>query len=249
MKQRSPKKNDTLEVRLPSETKTAFMEACKANGVSGSGVLRGCIDNYLLSGSKARQRWKETLSRTVLWARNDRRAFATAAGALVSILLISLAATPSRAAPDARLVALFEAIDANHDSKISPAEFQVALRSQAPAPFGAVKLLVSTKARVSPAQSGAGAFEQIDVNRDGVVVLHELLSTCAARTVATNGIVTADTNRNGGYTEGELAAYLTAQSISAGRGSPSSAALMARGIILEHDTDGDGEVFLGDLRR
>ena len=49
-------------------------------------------------------------------------------------------------------------------------------------------------------------------------------------------------------TEGELAAYLTAQRAAAGEGNPSDGVgLMVHGIIAAHDADRDGVVALADL--
>ena len=61
MKSREPKKTETLEVRLPPETKQAFMAACRANGVSASRVVRGLIRRHLRSASRAPIDWKREL--------------------------------------------------------------------------------------------------------------------------------------------------------------------------------------------
>jgi|GEM_PF-4673224 len=45
------KKTEVIEVRLPFEKKQSFMEACKADEQTASSVLRGAIDQYLLTGN------------------------------------------------------------------------------------------------------------------------------------------------------------------------------------------------------
>jgi len=46
---KTEKKSEVLEVRLPHETKKAFMEACKEKGETASGVLRTAIDGFLVA--------------------------------------------------------------------------------------------------------------------------------------------------------------------------------------------------------
>jgi hypothetical protein len=44
---RKAKKSETLEVRLPHETKQAFLTACREDGTTASEVVRESIDSYL----------------------------------------------------------------------------------------------------------------------------------------------------------------------------------------------------------
>jgi hypothetical protein len=44
---RRQKKNDTLEIRLPQETKQAFMDQCRAEGRSASEAMRMFIEERL----------------------------------------------------------------------------------------------------------------------------------------------------------------------------------------------------------
>ena len=43
----SPKKSETVEVRLPYAAKTAFMARCRAQGLTASEAIRGFIDGEL----------------------------------------------------------------------------------------------------------------------------------------------------------------------------------------------------------
>ncbi|HEV2081013.1 MAG TPA: EF-hand domain-containing protein [Brevundimonas sp.] len=99
---RAPKKSETLEVRLPFETKTAFMALCRARGRSASDAVRGFIDAELGAG------------RLKGWP----TAVAAAAG-----LALGAMAAPTLAQADARSDAAFERLDANGDGVVSKAEF------------------------------------------------------------------------------------------------------------------------------
>jgi hypothetical protein len=45
-----PKKSETLEVRLPHQTKTAFMARCRDDGQTASEAVRGFIEAELVTG-------------------------------------------------------------------------------------------------------------------------------------------------------------------------------------------------------
>lgn len=102
-----PKKSETLEVRLPHQTKLAFMRRCRDDGQTASEAVRGFIDTELRGGPRAR--------RTRLW---QALVAATAGLALGAVAAPSLA----RTAPTDEDA--FERLDQNHDGALSPAEFQ-----------------------------------------------------------------------------------------------------------------------------
>lgn len=91
--QRPPKKSETLEIRIPYPTKTAFMEKAKAEGRAASEIVREQIDAYL-----GQEPPPETLAdkAVVMIRRNLRGAGLLLAGA-GSALAISLAAAPANA--------------------------------------------------------------------------------------------------------------------------------------------------------
>lgn len=105
---RPPKKSETLEIRLPHAAKLAFMERCRAAGLTASEVVRGLI---------------ETDAPAVPKARRTMKGWQALAAAVVGIV-IGAAAAPSiaQALPGSR--AAFEQMDANHDGVVSFAEFQ-----------------------------------------------------------------------------------------------------------------------------
>lgn len=105
---RPPKKSETLEIRLPHAAKVAFMERCRADGVTASEVVRGLIESEVPAGPKARRAIK---------------GWQTVAAAVAGIV-IGAAAAPSiaQALPGSRVA--FEKIDANQDGVISFAEFE-----------------------------------------------------------------------------------------------------------------------------
>lgn len=119
---RPPKKSETIEIRLPYPTKLAFMARCKADGRSASEALRGFIEDELESRSRAGRGWPWRIV-----------AGALIAAAMGAVALPSLARTDPRAAFDclardhARIGAAdFARLDADHDGKISYAEFAAA---------------------------------------------------------------------------------------------------------------------------
>jgi Ca2+-binding EF-hand superfamily protein len=120
---RPPKKSETLEVRLPHETKRAFLEACRKEGRTASEAVRGFIDGYIArAAASERLRDRPQPQRSLvmtLASRNGRRGLL--AGAVGSLALIGLAVSPSAADIDFR--AMFERIDTNADGQVTLAEF------------------------------------------------------------------------------------------------------------------------------
>jgi Ca2+-binding EF-hand superfamily protein len=115
----NPKKSETLEVRLPYETKRDFLDACRQDGTTASEVVRGSIQTYL----DARERpVAETqtgkLIHMIPTSLRKKRYLAGAAGALG---LAMFAAMPSAAAPDFR--AVFTKLDRNGDGVLTAEEF------------------------------------------------------------------------------------------------------------------------------
>ncbi|MBB5745769.1 hypothetical protein [Brevundimonas variabilis] len=105
---RSPKKSETLEIRLPHASKVAFMARCRAQGVTASDVLRGVIETHGQSHREPARRWGRWL-----------QALAVAGtGVLIgAVAAPSIAqALPQRAA--------FERLDVNNDGFLTPAEFE-----------------------------------------------------------------------------------------------------------------------------
>lgn len=105
----SPKKSETLEVRLPHHTKTAFMARCRHEGQTASEAVRGFIEAELVARAGAPRRIKR------LW----HVATAAAAG-----LALGAVAAPSLARTASADPAAFARLDANHDGALSPAEFR-----------------------------------------------------------------------------------------------------------------------------
>ena len=104
---RPPKKSETLEIRLPHAAKIAFMERCRAEGVTASEVVRGLIEHEAPAAPRAR--------RTV-------KGWQALAAAVVGIVIGAVAAPSiAQALPGSR--AAFDQMDANHDGMISFAEF------------------------------------------------------------------------------------------------------------------------------
>ena len=154
------KKTETLELRLPFETKQAFMARCRAAGRSASEELRGFIAGYVDDrGAQKRTRERKRLAIRI---------------GLVSIALAAATAVAEPALARASVSASFASIDANHDGRISFAEFaravkpDVALDVGPTAPLAASRLSPDLKARIL-----RESFDRIDTNRDGEISLAE----------------------------------------------------------------------------
>ena len=101
-----PKKSEVLEVRLPYETKTAFMARCRETRRTASEAVRMFIEHELAERKPAR-------SRGLAW----RAVAAALAGRAVGAV-----AAPTLARPTASSTA-FDHLDANHDGVLSFEEF------------------------------------------------------------------------------------------------------------------------------
>ena len=102
---RAPKKSETLEVRLPFETKTAFMARCQDEGRTASEAVRGFIKAELERGARRRARWTQI-------------GVAAMAG-----LAVGAAAAPSLARSEDGSRSEFQRLDADGDGALTYAEF------------------------------------------------------------------------------------------------------------------------------
>ncbi|HEX8061586.1 MAG TPA: ribbon-helix-helix protein, CopG family [Allosphingosinicella sp.] len=104
------KKNDSIEIRLPDETKVAFKEKCRREGRTASDAVRSFIDEQLDPGGRVRR------SRRSLW----RIGAAVAAGAVLGGGI----AAPSIAASLDNSRSAIQALDRDHDGTLSYEEFR-----------------------------------------------------------------------------------------------------------------------------
>ncbi len=107
---RPPKKSETLEIRLPHAAKTAFMERCRAEGLTASEVVRDLIETRVKATSNRRPR-------------RSTRTWLTLAAALGGIA-IGAAAAPAIAQALPGSQAAFQQLDANGDGVLSLAEYR-----------------------------------------------------------------------------------------------------------------------------
>uniref|UniRef100_B0T517 EF-hand domain-containing protein n=1 Tax=Caulobacter sp. (strain K31) TaxID=366602 RepID=B0T517_CAUSK len=103
-----PKKSDVLEVRLPHETKTAFMARCRETRRTASEVVRIFIDQEL-EGRASKPRRSGLVWRVL--------------AAALAGLAVGATAAPSLARPMSASHGAFDRLDANHDGVLSFAEF------------------------------------------------------------------------------------------------------------------------------
>ena len=105
---KSAKKNDSIEIRLPDEMKSAFREKCRREGRTASDALRSLIEEQL-------ERRRGAGGRRSLW----RIAAAVAVGAVLGGGL----AAPSIAASGDHGRSAFQALDRDRDGLLSFEEF------------------------------------------------------------------------------------------------------------------------------
>ncbi|MBI1361010.1 MAG: hypothetical protein GC155_12090 [Alphaproteobacteria bacterium] len=161
-KPRTSKKSETLEVRLPYETKQAFLTACREDGTTASEVVRGTIDDYLDARERPSPppetgRLLEMISRPI----RKKRYMLAGAGVLAAGLAVAL---PSAAGPDMR--AAFNRLDANKDGVLSADEFEGSKS-------GADKKVVVIEHRTGPAGADADKDSGKDANRAGAPAVTE----------------------------------------------------------------------------
>ena len=145
---RGPKKSETLEIRLPHALKQAFMAHCQDEGRSASEALRGYIQQAVAEPRRPARRLR--------WA-------------VVGLAAVSLGAVaaPSLARPS--LPAQFARLDADHDSRLSLAEFERGASVQIAIGSGAARAVTSAD------RDGLlrREFGRIDANGDGEIALDE----------------------------------------------------------------------------
>jgi len=107
---KSPKKGETIEIRLPYAAKTAFMARCHGDGRTASEAVRNFIEAEINRGSRPRR-----LTRLRAW-----QALAAAFGGLA----VGAVAAPSLAHPTMNSRTAFERLDRNHDGVLTFDEFR-----------------------------------------------------------------------------------------------------------------------------
>ena len=94
---RAPKKSETLEIRIPYPTKTAFMDKARAEGRAASEIVRERIDAYL--AEEAQPEPQTLKDKVVIEIRRNLRGAGLLLAGAGSALAISLAASPANALP------------------------------------------------------------------------------------------------------------------------------------------------------
>ncbi len=246
-----PKKSDTLEVRLPHETKRAFMARCRSEGRSASEIVRGFIDAYL--ATSAAPEGPHTLEdpMTKPQAFDFRPTLATAGALLAAVSAVVLTATPGSAWPDLR--AAFGRLDADQDGRLTLDEFlartppdifveRLPPPAAASRPFmlpleGPPATLPSADAldaRPPPSPRLAEELKTMDRDSDAAVSFAEFEARHAD--VAREAFQTLDIDADGAIEKEEYAAATAQVPVSGEEG------LRPMQIFAHLDTDRDGSV-------
>jgi hypothetical protein len=123
-KSRRVKKSETLEVRIPYETKQAFLTACREDGTTASEVVRGSVQTYLDERARPTLPEKRTPAMNIISRlpqpvrRYGPRALA---GGAIAVGFTAMAVLPSAADPDFQIA--FNRLDANGDGVLTAEEF------------------------------------------------------------------------------------------------------------------------------
>lgn len=107
---KSPKKSETIEIRLAHDAKVAFMARCQQDGRTVSEAVRAFIESEIGRGSRPGRPFKL-------------RAWQALAAALGGLAVGAIAA-PSLAHPTMNSRATFERLDRNHDGVLTLDEFR-----------------------------------------------------------------------------------------------------------------------------
>lgn len=110
-RQLSPKKSETLEIRLPHQTKAAFMARCQHQGRTASEAVRRFIEGEVAGTGPRRPR-------VFLW----QALAAAAAGLAIGAVAAPSLAQTAHAQDDPRVA--FDRLDRNHDGVVSFEEFR-----------------------------------------------------------------------------------------------------------------------------
>ena len=154
------KKSETLEVRIPYDTKQAFLTACREDGTTASEVVRDKVQDYL--DARERPSLIEEKRTLVMKLPQPVRRYGlrVAAGGIAAIGFVSMAALPSAATPDIK--AQFGRLDANSDGVLSVEEFLGSIDSNAKAETRNVVI----ESRVTTHSDSADAKPEISVSSD-----------------------------------------------------------------------------------
>lgn len=115
------KKTEKIEVRLPPETKSDFLETCKQRDESASSVIRGFVENYIQQFYVEKWRAPTELVRNLPWWSKFGSIGAIVAAIFAVIVL------PMQATSEIPWKNRFESKDRDNNGVIEPAELNVTL--------------------------------------------------------------------------------------------------------------------------
>jgi hypothetical protein len=165
---RPAKKSETLEIRIPHDTKAAFMSRCRTDGTSASEAVRSFIEARLAQPHASEPR------RRRVWLRS-----AVGVGAAVGLAATAL---PSLARPLER--ADFDQLDSDQSGALAPSEFagRAGVSVRVHGGGGALTRIGASGFTLNAADPAErelralvlrAAFTRLDRDRDGAVTFAE----------------------------------------------------------------------------
>jgi Ca2+-binding EF-hand superfamily protein len=209
-RKRTPKKSESLEVRLPHGVKRAFMARARSRGRTASSLVREFIDSYLAGADPG------TENRRMLKRLAKPAIASTVLGSVIALHLV--APTAASAEPDFKTV--FDQLDADKDGKLSPEELSgnvplagaAYLQHKEQLGHGAVPMMVAVHSGMMQMHGGADSpemhanmaktFSSLDGDGDGAVTFGEFEARHLA--MIRQAFDSIDADQDGKVTEQEL---------------------------------------------
>lgn len=236
---RKEKKSETLEVRLTLSEKTAFATRASARAETMSAALRRMIaeDGVPRQIAKEAPMWKKM-------------SIAGTPVVLTSVILIGVSLPGAQARTDFKN--LFRSMDTNGDRYVDRDEMRATMAQRAKAvdlPPECDGTELARKWSLTPDELADGEIAFADADKDGRLTLREIVA--ANERHRASNFIEVDTDSNGYLTLAETEAGFRADEVKVSAECRAAVgmygAATARDVLLQLDTDGDGQISLREF--